>query len=243
MRHILFALMIASLVLSGCFFFGEEEMNVTENETLPPPLPPTPIPVFSITSPMSGEVLLVDGETGDATLTLSTQNLLLRAPGTATKKVGEGYFALTVDGVSQETFSNKVYVVTGLELGEHTVEVELLHNDGTPYIPQITQEVSFTLEQEEPEVYVPQQYTVKVKDFEYEPASITVKVSDSITFVNEGNFPRSATCFIGGKQKFDTGIIASGKSATITLTEEMECEYYATTHALMKGTIVVESNE
>jgi len=241
MRLILLALVLLGVVLSGCIFTAEEEQNVTPNVTPPPP-PPPPTPSFMITSPGSGEVVVVPEGTSEVTLVISTQNLLLKPPG-GTAKTGEGHFSLVVDGMSEGTFSSKIKVLSGLELGDHTAEVELLNNDGTSYYPRIAQQVTFTLEQEEPDVYVPKEHTVKIHDFEYSPSSITVKQTDSVTWVNEGSYPRSATCFVDGKQIFDTGVFGPGESATVTFNDIMECEYYSLTHMVMKGTITVESNE
>jgi plastocyanin len=221
---------------------GQEEVNVTENVTPPPPPPPPPTPSFTIASPTQGEVLMVEEEGDDVTIVMSTTNLLLKSPGGA-KKVGEGHFTVAVDDGSAETTSSKLHVLTGLELGDHTVVVELLHNDGTSYFPRLSQQVSFTIEQEEPDVYVPQTHTVTIKDFDYEPSSLTIKQTDSVTWVNEGSFPRSATCFIDGAEVFNTGVFGNGASATITFNDIMECEYYSTTHPVMKGTLIVVSNE
>ena len=233
-------LVLVSVILSGCMFFGQAEENITENVTPPPP-PPVVKPSFTITSPLSGELLMVPADSPDATITMSTDNLILKSPGGAAKN-GEGHFRITVDGGESATSASKIYVASGLSFGTHTVEVELLNNDGTPYSPRIAKQVTFTLEEEKPPEYIPQEYTVSMKNFEYDPAEITVKVGDSITFVNEGSFPRSATCFLNGVEMFDTKVLASGKNATITFTKVMECEYYSTTHMAMKGKVVVESN-
>ncbi len=241
MKSLVLVLLLASITLTGCVIF-EEEVNVTENVTPPPPPPPPPTPSFSITSPMSGELVMVQTAPGDVNLVMSTSNLILRSKG-GSKKIGEGHFKITLDNGASDTSSSKIYVLSGVDEGSHTVEVELVHNDGTSYSPRITKSVTFSVEEEEPDVYVPQEYTVKVKDFTYEPAELTVTVSDKVTFVNEGAFPRSATCFINGKEIFDTDILATGKSATITMNQVMECEYYATTHRAMTGKITVKAIE
>lgn len=241
MKSLVLVLLLASITLTGCVIF-EEEQNVTENVTPPPPPPPAPTPSFTISSPLSGELVVLQTAPGDVNLVMSTSNLILKSAG-GTKKVGEGHFQITLDNVLSGTSNSKIYVLSGVEEGSHTVEVELLHNDGTSYSPRITKSVSFSVEEEEPEVYVPKEYTVKVKDFSYEPAELTVNVSDKVTFVNEGAFPRSATCFINGKEVFDTDILATGKSATITMDKALECEYYATTHRAMTGKITVKALE
>ncbi len=241
MKSLMLILLLASVTMTGCIII-QEEVDVTENETEPPPPPPPPTPSFSITSPESGEVVMVAEETGDVSVVLKTQNLLLRPVG-GIKKVGEGHFKLTLDGADAGTASSKIAVLEGVALGTHTLDVELLHNDGASYSPRIASSVTFTVEQEEPEEYVPQEHQVKVLDFEYDPAQLTVKQTDKVTFTNEGSYPRSATCFIGGEEVFDTDVLSPGESATITMDQVMECEFYSTTHFAMKGTITVESNE
>jgi plastocyanin len=233
--------MALSILLSGCFLLAEEQ-NVTQNVTPPPPPPPPPpAPSFTITSPTNGEIVMAQEETGDVTVIMSTTNLLLRPEGGA-MRVGEGHFKFTLDGQEMGTAASKIYTLSDVELGSHSLDVELVHNDGTSYVPRIYRGVSFTLEQEEPEVYVPQEHAVTVKDFEYEPQDLTIKQTDSVTWTNEGNFPRSATCFIEGQEVFSTGVLANGDSATVTFDDIMECEYYSTTHPIMKGKIKVESN-
>ena len=238
MKSIILSLLLMTVLLSGCVI-GEEEVVVNETEEPAPP-PPAKTPVISISNPGDGEVIIIPEGGGEVSLVMTSQNLILRPAG-GTKKIGEGHFLITVNGESTE-FSGKVYSIP-VTPGEYTVEVELRHNDRTSYSPRIAKTVSFRVEQEEPEEYVPQQHTVTIKDFSYDPEELTVKVTDTVTFVNKGAYPRSATCFISGKQVFDTGVLGPGKEATITANQVFECEYYSTTYRAMTGTLVVESNE
>lgn len=242
MRPFILSLLLATMVLSGCMFLGAEEQNVTENVTPAPPPKPVVKPSFSITSPLDGELMTLSGESYSVSITLTTSNLLLKSPGGAAKN-GEGHFSISTDGGQAYSSSSKVYTIDGLSEGTHTVEVELLNNDGTGYAPAITDSVTFTIEKETPPEYMPQAYTVSIKGNAYEPAELTVKVSDSVTFVNEGSTPQSATCFVGGKQVFDTKILSSGQSATITMDSEVECEYYSTMYRAMTGKLTVESKD
>ncbi len=241
MRALFLGLILVSLVISGCFLFPQEQ-NLT-NETPPPPPPPPPAKpvVMSIASPAEGEVVLTQGDTADITLSITTQNLILRSPGGAAKK-GEGHFRVTVDDGVPQTVTTKNYLISGMSLGQHTIKVELLNNDRTPYSPAISKTVAFSVEREKPAEYVPVDYTVKITGSGYEPSSLTVKVGDRVTWVNEGQMPQTATCFIGGAKIFDTGSIASGKNATITMTELGECEYYSQLFRALTGTVTVESN-
>jgi len=234
----LFVMLLVSMLFFGC---AGEQPPQNETNVTPPPPPPVKNPSVTITSPANGGVVMVPEDTADVTLTMSTQNLVLRQPG-GTAKAGEGHFRVTVDSGSPQTVTTKTYVMSGLSLGTHTVKVEVLNNDRTPYSPPVYKEISFELQKEQPAEYIPQHYTVNILDFSYEPANITVKVGDSITFINTGSYPRSATCFLSGAEVFDTDVLAKGQNATITFTEIMECEYYSTTHYAMKGHVKVESN-
>lgn len=237
MRLFILGLVLVSLLLAGCGGTPPEQ-NAT-NETQPPPVV-VKTPSFTISTPLANEVMTVPGDTADVSLTLSTQNLVLKKGGAAKK--GEGYFKVSVDGQAAASVNAKSYVMLGLALGQHTVNVELVNNDGTSYSPKISKSVTFMLEKAKPAEYVPQSYSVKISSTGYSPSSLTVKVGDSVTFTNEAASPQSATCFLQGKQVFDTNVLATGKSATITMTQQMECEYYSTLFRMMKGTLKVESN-
>ena len=230
-------LILVSLMIAGCAG-PEQEQNLTN---VTPPPPPAKTPVVSILSPAEGEVLYATGETADITLSVSIQNLLLRAPG-GQISAGQGHFKVTIDGGDPHTVTTKNYVIRGLTLGEHTLELELLNNDLTAYSPVIKQQTTFTIEEEVPAEYVPQEYTVNIEDFTYDPDTMTVKVSDTVTFVNVGAYPRSATCFVDGKEVFDTGVLGPDQSATVTMDQVAECEYYATTHRAMTGMLIIENN-
>lgn len=237
MRLLVIGLILVSLMIAGCAG-AEQDQNLTN---VTPPPPPAKTPVVTILSPAQGEVLYSTGDTADMTLSVSIQNLLLRSPGGQASE-GQGHFKVTIDGGDPYTVTTKNYVISGLEYGEHTLELELLNNDLTPYSPAISQQVTFTLEVEAPAEYVPQDYSVEIEDFTYEPETLTVKVSDRVTFVNVGAFPRSATCFVDGKEVFDTGVLGPDQSATVTMDQVAECEYYATTHRAMTGMLIIENN-
>lgn len=240
MKALILGLVLAMFVISGCVIFGQQEQNTT-NETIPePPKPVVKPPVVSIVSPTADEVIMTEGDTADVTLTVSTQNIIVKAPGSAAK-AGEGHFRITVDDQVPQTVTTKTYVMSGLSVGSHKVKVELLNNDRTMYVPNVVKEVSFTIEKEKPKEYVPVDYTVTITD-KYSPASLTVKVGDRVTWTNNALMPHTATCYINGQKKFDTQTLAPGKSATITMTEELECQYYSQLFRALTGTIKVESN-
>lgn len=235
MNKIIGSCLLFALLLFGCIDLGgKPEANVT-NVTKPPPPPPTPS--FSISQPLSGAQILALDSTADVNIILTTKNLIIKPSGT-TAKIGQGHFRASLDGGAYTSFFSKSYVLKGVSVGKHTLKIELVNNDKTPYSPAITKTVQFEVKKAAPKVYVPKNYTVEIKDFSYSPANITVKVGDSITWVNIGSFPRSAT----STDNFDTKVIAPGGSATIKFINQGTFNYFALTHMVMKGAVKVEAN-
>ncbi len=250
MRTLVLGLIVISLMVAGCTLFGgQQPQNASNNTTAPPPPPPAKTPTFSISSPSDGQLFTIAAtdNTSDVDLELSTQNLVLKQPGGAAKK-GEGYFQVVVDGSEPVPLVGKSYTIPALGVGNHTIEVDLLNNDRSPYSPAISQTVTVDIEQAAPLAYVPQNYSVsiepaaKVGTEDFNPSNLTVKVGDSVTWVNNGNVPQSATCSQGGKIIFDTKTLGAGKSATITFTSLLECDYYSSLFRAMTGHLSVVSN-
>jgi len=79
-------------------------------------------------------------------------------------------------------------------------------------------------------------HTVVIKDFAFNPANITIKAGDSITFINEDGARHSATDVNGA---FDTGLLAKGESVTLTFGGEGMFNYRCTPHQNMRGTITI----
>jgi plastocyanin len=228
------------MMFVGCL--GEQApIEDNDTQTEPPPVPVVKPPSFTILSPGEGETVFTEGDSLDVTLALSTQNLVLRQPGGAAKK-GEGHMRVSVDGGPAVVMVGKNLVLSSIAPGEHTIEVEVVNNDQSSYSPMVKRSVAFTIERTKPAEYEPSEYTVTINDFAYAPAELTVMDQDSVAFVNEGAYPRSATCFIDGKQVFDTGVLGPGASKTIQMEGVFECEYYSTTHRAMTGMITVQSN-
>lgn len=80
---------------------------------------------------------------------------------------------------------------------------------------------------------------VTIKDFTFEPASLTVSPGAKVTVVNKDSTTHTLTASKGGS--FDTGDIAPGKSATFTApSTAVDFPYACTIHPFMKGTLTVE---
>jgi len=222
------------LLFAGCIDLGGGQ-PAEEEPVEPVPEPKVVNPAFTIISPDEGEVITTEFEYGNVGLVVSTSNLIIKPESSAPNKVGEGHFAVSVDGGSSIHVFSKTYMVEGIEPGPHTLRVELVNNDHTSYSPPVVKTVNFYIEKVVVE-YIPRDYTVTIKEFSYDPQTITVNVGDRITWVNNGAYPRSAT-FTG---VFDTEVIAPGGKATVQMTVPGTFEYYSLTHMAMKGTVIVE---
>jgi plastocyanin len=80
---------------------------------------------------------------------------------------------------------------------------------------------------------------VTIRDYTYEPATITVPKGTTVTFTNRDSTPHTATSKQAGL--FESGSLDSGKSGTVTLDESGTFAYYCLFHPFMKGTVVVSA--
>lgn len=89
----------------------------------------------------------------------------------------------------------------------------------------------------------PAAVTVSMKDFEFVPKEIRVKVGTTITWTNDGAKPHSATAV---DKSFDTAIFQPGESKSATFNTPGTFAYYCQLHGTpdgqsgMVGTVVVE---
>jgi len=236
MKRLLFFFGIMFLLL-GCIGGGETPQNET-NVTPTQEKPTVVMPSFILIGPDEGEVFTTEGDYGSINVVLSTSNLIIRPAGTRPNKIGEGHFAISLDNGDKTYIFTKNYVLDGISPGAHTLRVELVHNDNSPYSPPIVKTVNFYIEKAVTE-YVPKEYVVIIHDFSYEPETITVNVGDTITWVNNGAYPRSAT-YTG---VFDTQIIPPGQNASVKMTTPGTFRYYDLTFMAMKGTVIVNQPE
>ena len=77
----------------------------------------------------------------------------------------------------------------------------------------------------------------KIIDFGFEPASINVKVGESVTWTNTGAAPHTATADDGS---FDSKNLASGATFTQAFAKAGTFAYHCAIHPAMKGTVTVQ---
>jgi plastocyanin len=79
---------------------------------------------------------------------------------------------------------------------------------------------------------------VRIVDFAYAPATVTIRVGDTVTWINRDPVEHTATATNGS---FDTGMIAPDGSARIRFTRAGTYAYLCTPHPDMRGTVVVRA--
>lgn len=77
------------------------------------------------------------------------------------------------------------------------------------------------------QVFAAASSSVTIVDFDYVPPDVTVNVGDSVTWTNSGDEPHTATADNGS---FDTPVLNSGQSASVTLAQPGTFSYFCKLH-------------
>ena len=79
-------------------------------------------------------------------------------------------------------------------------------------------------------------HTVVIKDMAFSPADLTIKVGDTVTWVNQDSARHSAWDL---NDAFDTGLLSQGQSAALTFNSAGTFSYRCRPHGNMRGTITI----
>jgi plastocyanin len=87
----------------------------------------------------------------------------------------------------------------------------------------------------------PKVVTVVIRNFKFEPATVTVHVGDTVEWKNDGIVPHTTTAD-GGAQKpaFDSGTIRKGAAWRYAARKKGTYNYTCTFHPNMKGKLIVQ---
>jgi len=78
--------------------------------------------------------------------------------------------------------------------------------------------------------------TVKIRNFKFEPANVTIVEGQTVQFINEDEEPHTATSTDG---LFDTKALDTNQSWNYTATKAGAFPYICSVHPFMKGTLTV----
>lgn len=85
----------------------------------------------------------------------------------------------------------------------------------------------------------PVTHTVTIEEMQFKPAELTVKVGDSIVWVNKDMFPHTAT---SKAEAFDSQQIDPGQSWTYRVVTKGAGPYICSLHPTMEGTLLITNH-
>lgn len=88
---------------------------------------------------------------------------------------------------------------------------------------------------EQPSASPAEKNTVIIQDYAFQPAEISIKKGETITWTNRDSVKHTAT-----GDSFDSGLLGKGESFTQAFDKTGTFDYICTPHPYMKGKISVE---
>lgn len=79
-------------------------------------------------------------------------------------------------------------------------------------------------------------HEVEISGFAYIPAELAVRPGDRVRWTNRDRAPHTAT---GMSRGWDTGQLGQGRSAEVTVTADMDPEYFCAIHPQMRARLVI----
>lgn len=87
----------------------------------------------------------------------------------------------------------------------------------------------------------PKVVTVEIRDFKFEPATVTVHEGDTVEWKNDDSVPHTATEDVPDKKPaFDSGNIQTGASWRYVAQKKGTYNYICTIHPNMQATLIVQ---
>lgn len=126
-----------------------------------------------------------------------------------------------------------VLVLVGGYLGRH--KIKSLMSGSTPQTT--TQTTTAPTTDSQANSTTTGQNQIQIQNFNFSPATMTVKVGDKVTWTNQDSAGHSATA---DDNSFDTGVLSTGQSGSITFSKAGTFSYHCSVHPSMKATIIVQ---
>lgn len=90
---------------------------------------------------------------------------------------------------------------------------------------------------QDPSEPAPDEHTVMIEDYKFQPEEITIKSGETITWINKDKVRHTAT---STNDYFDSGLFGKDESFQQTFDEAGTYEYICTPHPYMTGKVIVE---
>ena len=82
--------------------------------------------------------------------------------------------------------------------------------------------------------------TVTIKNFAFDPSTLTVKSGTGVTWVNNDGAPHAIASDAGAPADFSSNTLSTGGSFTFTFARPGTYTYHCSIHPSMTGTIIVQ---
>lgn len=82
--------------------------------------------------------------------------------------------------------------------------------------------------------------TIIIKNFAFDPVSLTVKTGTAVTWVNQDGAPHTIVSDAGSPVAFSSDSLSTGNSYKFTFTQPGTYTYHCSIHPSMMGTIIVQ---
>jgi plastocyanin len=83
--------------------------------------------------------------------------------------------------------------------------------------------------------------SITIKNFAFDPSTLTVKTGTAVTWVNQDGAPHIIVSDTGSPAAFSSDSLSTGASYKFTFTQSGTYTYHCSIHPSMKGTIIVQS--
>lgn len=84
----------------------------------------------------------------------------------------------------------------------------------------------------------PENIAVSIKNFSFNPSTLTVKTGTKVTWVNDDNVSHTVTSDSGNL--FDSKTISPGQTFSFIFTDIGSASYHCAIHPMMEGNVIVE---
>jgi len=83
-------------------------------------------------------------------------------------------------------------------------------------------------------------HRVEIRDFAFQPASLTIAPGDTVTWINRDIVPHTATA---EDQSWDTGSLDSNRSGSVVFTAGMSGAYFCRFHPAMRAELRINLSD
>ena len=82
--------------------------------------------------------------------------------------------------------------------------------------------------------------SVTIKNFAFDPSTLTVKTGTTVTWVNNDGAPHALASDAGSPEAFSSSSLSTGALFAFTFTQPGTYKYHCSIHPSMTGTIIVQ---